>query len=245
MSRAASLRINDALDRWVPPALRDSRLMARVVRSLYAPLTEDIATFKDRAFYLSRAQYAAFYQGLQSKVDQGIVDLTQDSLEAVVAEVVGARVLDVACGAGHLASVLASRGHDVVGCDVAVSVGRRGTDTAVHWCDGNIEELPFRDGAFDTVVSTHTLEHVQHLAAAIAELRRVARERLVVVVPRQRPYRVTFNPHIQFFPYRFSLLAWTGTEHEHRLELVGGDWLYVEHLGRGSVAEPAAARLVG
>jgi ubiquinone/menaquinone biosynthesis C-methylase UbiE len=126
-----------------------------------------------------------------------------------------------------------------------VSVGRRGTDTAVHWCDGNIEELPFRDGAFDTVVSTHTLEHVQHLAAAIAELRRVARERLVVVVPRQRPYRVTFNPHIQFFPYRFSLLAWTGTEHEHRLELVGGDWLYVEHLGRGSVAEPAAARLVG
>ena len=47
-------------------------------------------------------------------------------------------------------------------------------------------------------------------------------------MPRQRPYRVTFNPHIHFFPYEFSLLAWTGTDRPYRCELVGGDWLYVE-----------------
>jgi len=228
MSRTASMRINDALDRWLPPVVRDSRLIGRVVRSLYAPLTEDITSFKDRAFYLSRAEYAAFYQSLRSKVDQGQTDLTPESLDAVVDEVVGERVLDVACGRGHLASVLAGRGHTVVGCDVAVSAGRRGADARVEWCDANVEELPFRDGAFDTVVSTHTLEHVQHLAVAIEELRRVACNRVVIVVPRQRPYQVTFNPHIQFFPYRFSWLAWTGTEHEHRLDVVGGDWLYVE-----------------
>jgi ubiquinone/menaquinone biosynthesis C-methylase UbiE len=228
MSRTASLRINDALDRWLPPAIRDSRLIGRVVRSLYAPLTEDISTFKDRAFYLSRSDYAAFYQSLQSKVDQGETDLTPESFAGVVDAVVGPRVLDVACGRGHLASVLARAGHGVVGSDVAVSAGRRGADPDVQWCDSNIEELPFRDGAFDTVVSTHTLEHVQHLGRALAELRRVARRRVVVVVPRQRPYAVTFNPHIQFFPYRFSLLAWTGTSRPHRLDLVGGDWLYVE-----------------
>jgi len=78
------------------------------------------------------------------------------------------------------------------------------------------------------VVSTHTLEHVQHFGAALDELRRVARQRIVVVVPHQRPYRATFNPHIHFFPYKFSLLAWTGTDHPHTLDLVGGDWLYVE-----------------
>jgi SAM-dependent methyltransferase len=231
MSRTASLRINDTLDRWLPPAIRDSRLIGRVVRSLYAPLTEDITTFKDRAFYLSRAEYAAFYQSLRSKVDQGVTDLTPESLDAVVRAVSGDRVLDVACGRGHLAGILAARGHHVVGCDVAVSAGRRGADERVQWVDGNLEELPFRDRAFDTVVSTHTLEHVQHLNLAIDELRRIARTRLVIVVPRQRPYAVTFNPHIQFFPYRFSLLAWTGTEHRHRLELVGGDWLYVEDVG--------------
>jgi ubiquinone/menaquinone biosynthesis C-methylase UbiE len=78
------------------------------------------------------------------------------------------------------------------------------------------------------VVSTHTLEHVQHLDRALDELRRVARRRLIVVVPKQRPYAVTFNPHIHFFPYRWSVLAWTGTAATHTCELVGGDWLYVE-----------------
>jgi SAM-dependent methyltransferase len=237
MSRTASMKLNDALDRWLPPALRDSRLMGRAVRSLYAPLTEDISSFKDRAFYLSRAEYAAFYQGLRSKVDQGLTDLTPESLDAVVAAVAGDDVLDVACGRGHLATLLAQRGHRVVGADVAVSAGRRGADARVRWCDANVEELPFRDRSFDTVVSTHTLEHVQHLGRALAELRRVTRRRLVVVVPRQRPYAVTFNPHIQFFPYRFSLLAWTGTERPHRLDLVGGDWLYVEDQGGERVEE--------
>jgi ubiquinone/menaquinone biosynthesis C-methylase UbiE len=242
MSRTASLRINDALDRWLPPAVRDSRLIGRVVRSLYAPLTEDITTFKDRAFYLSRAEYADFYQSLRSKVDQGETDLTPESLDAVVGAVVGDRVLDVACGRGHLASILAARGHSVVGADVAVSAGRRGNDPDVRWVDSNVEELPFRDGAFDTIVSTHTLEHVQHLARALDELRRVARRRLVVVVPRQRPYAVTFNPHIQFFPYRFSLLAWTGTTRPHRLDLVGGDWLYVEDASRASATRDEEQR---
>src|SRR5262249_28028860 len=105
MSRTASLRLNDALDGWLPRVVRDSRLIGRVVRSLYAPLTEDITSFKDRAFYLSRAEYAAFYQSLRSKVDQGETDLTPESLDAVVAAVEGDRVLDVACGRGHLASL--------------------------------------------------------------------------------------------------------------------------------------------
>ncbi|MDQ1521925.1 MAG: hypothetical protein QOI55_2998, partial [Actinomycetota bacterium] len=91
MSRTASLRINDVLDRWLPPVIRDSKLIGRMVRSFYAPLTEDITTFKDRAFYLSRAEYAAFYQSLRSKVDQGDTDLTPESLDAVVDAVTGDR----------------------------------------------------------------------------------------------------------------------------------------------------------
>jgi hypothetical protein len=39
---------------------------------------------------------------------------------------------------------------------------------------------------------------------------------------------VTFNPHVHFFPYAFSWLAWSGTDRPHSLTLRGGDWLYVE-----------------
>lgn len=227
LGRKASLWINDALDRYLPPVLRDSKLFGSVARRMYGQLTVDVVDLKDKAFYLSRAEFAAFYQSLRSRFDQGVTDLTPESLAGVLRTVEGDSVLDVACGLGYVCERLAPD-HRVVGCDVAVSAGRRGTHPNVRWCDGNVEELPFRDGSFDTVVSTHTLEHVQHLGIALEELRRVARRRVVVVVPHQRPYQATFNPHIHFFPYRFSLLAWTGTERPHTLDLVGGDWLYVE-----------------
>jgi SAM-dependent methyltransferase len=221
------MRINEALDRWMPPAIRDSKMFKRLARSMYGPLTVDIVDLKSRAFYLSRAEYSAFYQELESKFDQGATDLTSESLAGVLRETRGETVLDVACGRGYLADLLAAEGHSVVGCDVAIS-RRRGKHPEVRWCNANLEELPFCDAAFDTVVSTHTLEHVQHLGRALDELRRVAKLRVVIVVPRQRPYRATFNPHIHFFPYEFSLLAWTGTDRPHSLELAGGDWLYVE-----------------
>ena len=227
LSRRASLWINEALDRYMPPALHDSRLFGSLARRMYRDLSVDIVELKDKAFYLSRAEFADFYKGLHSKFNQGVTDLTPDSLAGVLRSVQGRSVLDVACGLGYVCEELAPD-HDVVGCDVAVAAGRRGTHPNVRWCGGNVEELPFRDDAFDTVVSTHTLEHVQHLATALEELRRVARRRIVVVVPHQWPYQGPFNPHIHFFPSKFSLLAWTGTDRPHSLELVGGDWLYVE-----------------
>jgi ubiquinone/menaquinone biosynthesis C-methylase UbiE len=229
-SRETSNRINDLLDAWVPPAVRDSRPFAAVSRRLYDTLVIDINDLKDVAFEISDAEYAAFYRDLQSRFDQGETDLTPESADAVVDAVVGSRVLDVACGKGYLARRLAD-GHQVVGCDIALHTGDRAlAHRGFVPCEATIERLPFRDSAFDTVVTTHTLEHVRDLHGALQELRRVARQRLVVVVPRQRPYRVTFNPHIQFFPYRWSLLAWTGTTNPHSCELVGDDWLYIEEL---------------
>ena len=41
---------------------------------------------------------------------------------------------------------------------------------------------------------------------AIAELRRICAKRLIVVVPMEREYRFTFNPHVHFFPYPHSFL---------------------------------------
>ena len=42
--------------------------------------------------------------------------------------------------------------------------------------------------------------------ARLAELRRIARKRVIIVVPREREYRYTFNPHFNFFPYPHSFL---------------------------------------
>ena len=64
MSRRASMRWNDLLDRWVPPALRDSRLFAKAARSMFGTLPIPIDELKERAFSLSEAEYGAFYRSL-------------------------------------------------------------------------------------------------------------------------------------------------------------------------------------
>ncbi|MDZ7762755.1 MAG: methyltransferase domain-containing protein [Desulfovermiculus sp.] len=70
--------------------------------------------------------------------------------------------------------------------------------------------LPFIDQMFDTVVCTHTLEHIPDIRQAVKELRRVAKKRLIIVLPRQRPYRYTFDLHLHFFPYAWSVLLAMG-----------------------------------
>jgi ubiquinone/menaquinone biosynthesis C-methylase UbiE len=110
---------------------------------------------------------------------------------------------------------------DIVLSDAALAV------PGIEVRAASAEELPWPDDAFDVVVTTHTLEHVQDLPAALSELRRVAKDDLVVVVPKERPYRYSFNPHLHFFPYPWSWQAVAGAVPGARLEDLG-DWFYVE-----------------
>ncbi|MCI0479892.1 class I SAM-dependent methyltransferase, partial [Candidatus Uhrbacteria bacterium] len=48
---------------------------------------------------------------------------------------------------------------------------------------GDAERLPFDDRSFDTVVSSHVLEHLSDFDAGFRELCRVARRRVVVALP--------------------------------------------------------------
>lgn len=58
---------------------------------------------------------------------------------------------------------------------------------------GFVENLPFRDGAFDFVIASHVLEHTPHPERFLAELQRVARAGYIEVpdafMERVNPYR--------------------------------------------------------
>jgi SAM-dependent methyltransferase len=101
----------------------------------------------------------------------------------------GQRVLDVACGTGVLAVAAA----DLVGITGSVTgldagaemlaVARRKV-TAVQWCEGRAESLPFDDDHFDAVVSQFGLMFFEQPADALREMMRVLRPggRLAVAV---------------------------------------------------------------
>jgi SAM-dependent methyltransferase len=85
---------------------------------------------------------------------------------------VGVQALDVATGGGHVARRLREAGCEVVSLDPAP--GMRPTVVA------RAEEIPFADGSFDVVACRIAPHHFDDVRAAMSEMARVSRDRVVV-----------------------------------------------------------------
>ncbi len=142
-----------------------------------------------------------------------------------------ARALDIGCGTGYLLGYLAPHVADdvrLVGTDFVVRSQPSPRFTLV---ESRIEALPFADGEFDTVICTHVIEHILDYRQAIAELRRICRRRLIVVVPQEREGRYNFNAHFNFFPYPESFLrAMIPVPASHHCRQIGRDIYYREDM---------------
>jgi len=94
-------------------------------------------------------------------------------------------VIDIGCGAGDFMSVAKGMGRVVLGADLdkypLVTLKNIGFD--VVQCD--VLHLPFRDNSIDGAFFSHVIEHVPFLnaIAVLREIKRVIRNRLVVVTP--------------------------------------------------------------
>jgi SAM-dependent methyltransferase len=87
----------------------------------------------------------------------------------------GTRLLDAGCGAGGAGALAAGRGAFVNGLDAAealLGIARRRVPDG-HFHLGDLEALPYADGAFEAVTVADVLPYVADRAAALREVRRV------------------------------------------------------------------------
>lgn len=89
----------------------------------------------------------------------------------------GMRILDVGCGDGGFLSLAAARGADVSGLDAdaaAAARARRRVPTA-DVRTGAMENLPWTDAGFDTVVGINAFQYARDIDLALGEALRVLR----------------------------------------------------------------------
>lgn len=113
-----------------------------------------------------------------------VTDTVRDLQEIVVARAdpkPGERVLDAATGTGASAILVARRGADTVGLDLAPALIETARERAeeegvtVHFDVGDAEEMPYEDASFDAVVSTCGVMFAPDHAAVASELARVTK----------------------------------------------------------------------
>jgi SAM-dependent methyltransferase len=116
----------------------------------------------------------------------------------------GARVLEVGCGPGHLATRLAHHRFDVTGLDLdpaMIARARANTSRAVNrggrqpsFLVGDVAALAFPDRSFDLVISTLSMHHWADPAAGLAEIGRILR-------PGARALIWDFRPGVRPHPF--------------------------------------------
>ncbi len=174
-------------------------------------------------------------------------DCVEETDASLIIAALGERgsVLEVGAGAGTLALRLAREGFQVTGLDVSAealgqaSARARKEGMVIEWKEGFAEELPFPDKSFDYVTCCHTLEHVKDLEKATAELKRVARKKVIILTPKQKFRLYAENYHTQFFERAEQLSAAFGLQRfdcteidclGHHNEFQGKAFLYVGFL---------------
>jgi SAM-dependent methyltransferase len=130
----------------------------------------------------------------------------------------GARtVLNVGAGTGSYEP----KGREVTAVEPSAEmIAQRGSGSAPV-VQASAEDLPFADVSFDASMAVLTAHHWANLRAGLAEMRRVSRERIVIV---------TFDPEAlaklwiarDYFPEMLALKRRSGATSGELVELLGG-----------------------
>lgn len=144
----------------------------------------------------------------------------------------GVSVLDVATGGGHVARRLREAGATVVTSDPAPGMGADTTAPAEH--------LPFADASFDAVACRLAAHHFADALAAVKEMARVSRDRVVICdntfvsEVSEEADRVRDPSHVR----NYGTAEW-----ESFFELAGLEVVDQRHMTRPLEIEPWLARV--
>lgn len=229
MNRTLTNKIRYVLDEMIPPVIRNSRwFMWPFYYIAYGGRNISQAMdFKKNVYKWSKEELIEFYSKLNSISRNRPTDISENTIPEILRECSGNfnSILDAGCGKGYLLNLLAGKFPSVkfYGLDF---VDANPGEKKYKFVNGEVSDLPFADKSIDIVICAHTIEHVLNPEKAVAELKRVAGKKLILVTPRQKYFYYTLDEHVNFFPEIESLLKLIN-EPGVKYQLIDGDWFVV------------------
>ena len=227
-----SLRL--LLDNLLPKIIRNNRYMMYPLFYIWykGKNVKEIMEFKSFYKEMSFQEFSTFYQSVESIDKDRKTDLNAESIKDIIDNIEdkNAPILDIACGRGGFLEKLHNIGYtNLHGSDLSDDFYIEGS----KYTKGNIEQLPFEDNQFDYVVSSHTLQHAFNIKQAVTELKRVAKKKLIIVVPKQKYFKYTFDLNLHFFSNKSDLTNLIDIKN-HICINKKGDWLYIGIIENGA-----------
>lgn len=128
-----------------------------------------------------------------------------EALESIVRDIAPSSALDLGCGGGHVAYLLARHARTVTATDLSPEMLAAVADTAksrglhnIGTAEASADRLPFEDGAFDFLACRYSAHHWRDFEGGVREARRVLRRGATAVfIDVVAPAHPLLDTHLQ------------------------------------------------
>ncbi len=228
MKREVTNVIRFCMDELLPPFIRDNKYFMYPF-FYYAFRGRNIKTmmeFKSMVGKMLEQEYMDIYKNLNTIGSNRPTDLNQSSIDYIMSQIddTDQSVIDVGCGRGYFVEKLMERFPEkkIYGADLLPPLDI----PQLHYLQTNIEKIPLSSKSVDVVVCSHVLEHVQDFDKAVEELKRIARKKIIITVPKQRYYYYTLDLHLRFFNREYELAEAMKMD-DYEIKNRKGDFVFV------------------
>ncbi len=230
MKRENTNKIRFVLEEILPPIIRDSFIFRFIVQKLYR--SDKIhQKLKSNILNISKEEYKNYYKNMPQIHENS--DLSDICIEEILKNIKQKNVIDIGCGNGFLLKKIRDKNKKIKlnGTEIAITpkLKRNLKINNIKLYQKSIEDIDKIKTKFDTVICSHVLEHVLDIDKAYSNLKKICRKKLIIVVPRERPYKYTFNGHIHFFPYEWSFINTIRPKNKFIIKDLQRDFVYIEN----------------
>tara|TARA_Y100000768_G_C23980185_1_gene685310 strand:+ start:1858 stop:2559 length:702 start_codon:yes stop_codon:yes gene_type:complete len=231
MKRENTNKIRFVLEETIPPLIRDSFIFKYIIKKLYRN-DETHQKLKSKILNISKKEYKNYYQNMPQMHENS--DLSEICINEIIKNIKSRNVIDVGCGNGFLLKKIRNKDKKILlsGTEIVITpkLKKNLKVDNIKLYQKSIEDVNKINLKFDTVICSHVLEHVLDINKAYSNLKKICKKKLIIVVPRERPYEYTFNGHIHFFPYKWSFINTIRPKNKFTIKDLQRDFLYIENI---------------